>query len=306
MTGVLIVNMGGAESPAEMKKFLSRMFMDPCILPFRKPGRFLLSFIISNSRYKKSWKKYQLIGGTPIIKDTKQLCCRLVNELGENYSVKFGFSYSDPSVIESMEKFLSEGINKILIIPQYPQYSISTTGSVENDIKKFTSKNPEAEVVLVKEFHNHPDYVEFWKDLIVSHAETEKYDDPLLIFSAHSIPVFLTEKGDTYPQAIEESAKLIAEASGMNYIVSYQSGMSRGEWLKPDTKDVIKTRTEKEVIFIPISFTGENLETLYDLNHDIIPFAKHALSSERISKPVIPAASDNYIKLMKSIVYEYE
>ena len=72
MKGVLLVNMGGANSPAELKLFLARMFNDPYILPFGKLGRNLLSFIISNTRYKKSWKKYELIGGSPIIDATKK------------------------------------------------------------------------------------------------------------------------------------------------------------------------------------------------------------------------------------------
>ena len=87
MTGVLLVEMGGARSLKEMKEFLSRMFKDPCILPFGKLGRICLSLLISNTRYKKSWKKYELIGGTPIIETTQKKVQKLQKKLGDNFKL---------------------------------------------------------------------------------------------------------------------------------------------------------------------------------------------------------------------------
>ena len=114
----------------------------------------------------------------------------------------------------------------------------------------------------------------------------------------------LVDKGDTYPKAIEASARLIAEKSGCDYTVAYQSSMSK-KWIGPETKQVLKKIAEEgknEIVIIPISFVNENLETLYDINTDIIPFAKNMLGIKNISKVEIPVANEDFINLLKDIV----
>ena len=87
----MLVNMGGPESPEELKTFLSRMFKDPAILPYRKPVRHLLSFIISRSRYKNPGKKYELIGGTPLVQSTIKTSRALQAVLGTSFAVNMHF-----------------------------------------------------------------------------------------------------------------------------------------------------------------------------------------------------------------------
>jgi ferrochelatase len=304
MTGVLLVNMGGANSPAELKVFLARMFKDPHILPFGKLGRNLLSFIISNTRYKKSWKKYQLIGGSPIIDATKKTVEKLQFSLGNDYRVKMAFSYSAPFINEAITDFKNYNITDVVVIPLYPQASISTTNSVAEDVKNAVSAYKDIKIRFVKEFYNHELYLSFWANLILNHIKANQYSNPLLLFSAHSIPMFLVEKGDTYPKAIEASARLIAEKTGCDFEYAYQSGM-KGKWIGPDTKDILKRihyNGRDEILIIPISFVNENLETLYDIDHEIIPYAKKELGFKNISKVEIPVANDDFIKLLSDIV----
>ena len=159
MTGVLLVNMGGPGSLKEMKIFLARMFKDPYILPFRKNARHFLSFIISNTRYRKSWKKYKLIGGTPIIRATQKTVDYLQRELKDQYKVKMAFSYSSTKIEDSLLAFKNEGIKNITIIPLYPQASFSTTSSVSADVVKVTSRDKEFTIRFVKEFYQHQGFV---------------------------------------------------------------------------------------------------------------------------------------------------
>ena len=304
MTGVLLVNMGGANSPEELKIFLARMFKDPFILPFGKMGRSLLSFIISNTRYKKSWKKYELIGGTPIIKATEKTVEKLQLSLGSQYRVQMAFSYSQPFIKESLIDFINVGIHEIVIIPLYPQASLSTTSSVEMDAYNTISEFADLKVSFIKEFYKHQGFITFWTKLINAHLKNNNLNKPLLIFSAHSIPKSLVTKGDSYPVAIETSAKLIAEKTGLDYNVAYQSGMGKN-WIGPDTVNVLKklaANRQIEILIIPISFVNENLETLYDIDMEIIPYAKEVLGIKNISKVEIPVANDDFIKLLKDIV----
>ncbi len=304
MTGVLLVNMGGARSSKEMKVFLSRMFNDPFILPFGKIGRNLLAFIISNTRYKKSWKKYRSIGGTPIINATVRTMEALQNELPEEYKVRVAFSYTEPLIGESINAFSNEGINDIIVIPLYPQSGYSTTRSVENDIKKAT-ENRGLKIRFVKEFYQNKYYIEFWSKLIKKHITEKGYSNPFLLFSAHSIPKYMVEKGDTYPKGIEASARLIANALGLDFGHVYQSGMQRGEWIGPDIKDRLKEMAAEgkdEIIIVPVSFVNENLETLYDIDKEIVPFGVNELGIKNISRVKIPDADDTFIELLKNII----
>lgn len=301
MTGVLLINMGGANSPEELKAFLARMFKDPFILPFGKLGRSLLSFIISNTRYRKSWKKYLAIGGSPIIDATEQTQKVLQEKLGENYLVDIAFSYSAPLIKDSIQSLLSMGIRQLTIIPLYPQASYSTTDSVQSDVNAAISGENNITINFTREFYDHPVFVNFWANLIKDHIVHNHSADPLLLFSAHSIPKALVDKGDTYPQAIEGSAKAIAESLGCKWQVAYQSGMKRSEWIGPDVNAVIKDLAIKnvsDIIIIPISFVNENLETLYDIDQQIIPAAKNITGIKNISRVNIPVADPEFINLL--------
>jgi len=288
-----------------MKVFLANMFKDPFILPFHKPIRHLLSYIISTTRYKKSWKKYELIDGTPIISGTQKTVNRLQDKLRDKYSVRMAFSYSSPMIEESLLAFKNEGINNVTVIPLYPQASFTTTSSVLSDVEKVTSKERELNIKFVKEFYQQDGFVRFWSEIIADHILTEKYAHPFMLFSAHSIPKYLLEKGDTYPRGIEESAKLIAQNIGLEYECAYQSGMRRGEWLTPDVKVRLRTLAgegRSEIIIIPISFVNENLETLYDIDNEIIPYAKNDLGIDSISRVKIPEANELFVQLLADLV----
>ena len=217
MKGVLLVNMGGPESPEELKIFLSRMFKDPYILPFGKLGRNLLSFIISRSRYRKSWKKYELIGGTPLVKSTRKTAEALQTVLGDDFLVKYAFSYSNPYIPDALKYFKEKGISKITIIPLYPQASYTTTSSVVTDIKKVTDKDPFFQVTVQGEFYEHPGFIDFWTSNIEKHLEQHGIADPTLLFSAHSIPEYHVLNGDSYPEAIVNSSAMIATKLGYHF-----------------------------------------------------------------------------------------
>jgi len=305
MTGVLLVNMGGPESSKQMRIFLKNMFKDPFILPYSKPIRCLLALIISYTRYKKSWEKYKLIGGTPIVKATQKTVQRLQEKLGSKYKVSMAFSYSSPLIKKSCLQFIKEGIHDITIIPLYPQASYSTTSSVKADVEKAIPSKGQFNIRFIKEFYENELFIEFWSDLITKHITEFHYTRPFLLFSAHSIPQYLQDKGDNYPWAIALCSNRIAKKSGLEYDFAYQSGMKRGKWLEPNTKDKLKELNEsgkKEIILVPISFVNENLETLYDLDRDILPYANKDLGIKSISRVKIPEGSDSFINLLSDLI----
>jgi ferrochelatase len=305
MTGVMLVNMGGARSEKEMKTFLANMFKDLRILPFGKAVRYLLSFIISNARYKKSWKKYELIGGSPIIDATRKSVASLQALLNHDYKVKMAFSYTTPTIEESLISFKNEGIADIIVIPMYPQSSFSTTSSIMDEIQRIQNKEKSYEVRFEKKFYQHEGFINFWSKNIRAHNEKNSLKAPFLLFSAHSIPQYMVDQGDVYPREIEESAALIARKLGLDFEVAYQSGMSKGKWIGPDVKlslKVLAKASKEEVVIIPISFVNENLETLYDLDKIIVPYAQTELGIKHVSRVIIPEADETFIRLLADLV----
>lgn len=304
MTGVLLVNMGGPESPAEVKQFLRLMFLDKHIIPAPYIIRNLLSLYISNTRYKKSWSRYKKIGGTPIKKNTDSLAKSLQAALGNSYNIKIAYSYSDPFLSSVFNDFSSEKISDVVVIPLYPQASITTTSSVVYDVEKLKKKFPQLCIRTVSEFYKNQNFITYWSDSIHKHLEEKKLKNPLLLFSAHSIPLSFITKGDTYQKSIQESSKLIATKAGLNFRVSYQSGMNSKTWLGPDTKiclESLATEGHSEIVIIPISFVCENLETLYDLDQDIVPLSNKKLGIN-ISRVHIPVIHPAFIEMLKEII----
>ncbi len=274
MKGLLIVNMGGPQSEIEMKFFLANMFKDKTILPYAKPVRMSLSWLISTFKYKKSWKKYELIGGTPIIKSTISLSELIKNKIDNEYIVEYAFSYSHPLISDSIKKLEQQNVDEITVVPLYPHYSISTWQSVVNDAK---ATNYKGKLKFVEPFYKNENYIQYFTKAIENSIKKNNLKNPLLLFSAHSIPNILINKGDYYESEINASSKLIAEKLNMDFTISYQSQIGK-KWLGPVTENVIEelyAKGTREIIIIPISFVGENLETLYDIDKIIIEKAKN-------------------------------
>ncbi len=307
MKGVLLVNMGGPESPEALKSFLSRMFRDPAILPYNRLVRTLLSYIISRARYKKSWKKYELIGGTPLVSATKRTTQALQSLLGNDYCVKYAFSYSDPDISDTLTRFRSLGIGVVHLLPLYPQSSLTTTGSVRADVSKAIGNDPFFQLIFTGEFFRHAGFTNFWVHQIREHLKFHGIENPTLVFSAHSIPAYHVLRGDTYPEAIVSSAAMIADQLGFHYEVAFQSGMKRGTWIGPDLKVHLKLMAAEQVdnlVLIPISFLHENLETMYDLDHELVPYAKDILGFKNVTRVQLPEADPLLVSLLADLVHQ--
>jgi ferrochelatase len=307
--------MGSPASEKEMKQFLRNMFLDPAILPMPLFMRMFLSFVISNTRYKKSWKKYELIGGSPLKGTDISLSAKLSEAIGKDYVVANAFSYTNPSIEESISSLYNKGIRDLQVIPLYPQFSFTTTGSVRRDVFSAAGKYNDLKISFTDRFFNNQYFIKFWQSLI---EETIRKNNLLstinhqlstiLLFSAHSIPEHNISKGDTYADEINESAKLIAEGLGLDYRVAYQSKIGKVKWLEPSTKDMLKNiqhsafSIQHSILIVPISFISENLETLWDLEHDIIPYAKNNLNIQSIYRVEIPKSYPLIIETLKGII----
>jgi protoporphyrin/coproporphyrin ferrochelatase len=309
MTGILLINMGSPVCRCDMKVFLNNMFNDKAILPMPSFPRKMVAKIISTTRYKGSWDKYKLIGGSPLMKSMNEIKAALATEIGSDYLISNAYSYSTPSVVQAVQLQYNQGIRNIIAIPVYPQFSITTTGSVITDLENANKQFKGIKIKIAGSFYNEPSYIEYWTQQIQKTIAEKQLSKPHLLFSGHAIPEYLIQKGDTYVQEINESARLISESLGLTHDISFQSKIGRVKWVGPDTKDKLKDLSQKnvsEILIIPISFINENLETLYDLDIEIVPYGRNELGIKNLHRSNIPLNIKPLVETFKTAIQKIE
>ena len=280
--GVLLFNLGGPETLADVRPFLFNLFSDPEIvrLPIRamqKP----LAWLISTARHKKSSGYYaQIGGGSPLRRITEEQATALREELarrGVEAKVYVGMRYWRPFTDAAIDRIVRDGVDELILLPLYPQFSVSTTGSSFKDFEALTEKRAEFQRIhcdYISRWHTHETYIKALTRQIAE--EIEKFPDPNpqsvhLLFSAHSVPQSYIENGDPYLRETEETVRLVSEQLGAHSPVhlSFQSKVGPVKWLEPSTDAKLRelaARGVEQVLAIPISFVSDHIETLYELD----------------------------------------
>lgn len=280
-TGVLLLNLGGPEKLEDVRPFLYNLFSDPEII--RLPSPWLqkpLAWLISTLRSKKSEANYKEIGGgSPLLQITEAQAQALQSKLSEqgiDIQVYVGMRYWHPFTEEAIEKIKKDNIEKLVILPLYPQFSISTSGSSFRVLEEMWNTDPQLkniEYTLIPSWHNHQGYLQAMTDLI--RQELQQFANPdgvHIFFSAHGVPkTYVTEAGDPYQVEIEECTELIMKTLNTTnpYTLAYQSKVGPVEWLKPYTEDALHELGEqniKDLLVVPISFVSEHIETLQEID----------------------------------------
>lgn len=289
--GVLLLNLGGPDKIEDVRPFLYNLFSDPEII--RLPVKALqkpLAWLISTLRTKKSQANYSEIGGaSPLRKITEEQGSALekrLQELGQDAKVYIGMRYWHPFTEEAIAKIQRDNIEKLVILPLYPQFSISTSGSSFRVLEEMWANNErlqKIEYTLIPSWYDNPGYLTAMADLIAQ--ELDKFEQPehaRVFFSAHGVPVsYVEEAGDPYQKEIEKCASLIMETLGRSnqYTLAYQSRVGPVEWLQPYTEDALQELGErgvKDLAVVPISFVSEHIETLQEIDIEYREIAEEA------------------------------
>ncbi len=279
--GVLLLNLGGPEKPEDVRPFLFNLFSDPEII--RIPFPFLqkpLAWFISSRRAKTSQENYQQIGGgSPLRRITEEQGEALKAALaqkGQDSEVYVGMRYWHPFTEEAIDQIKQDGIKKLVVLPLYPQYSISTSGSSFRQLEQMWDEDDQLKQIdytLIPSWYSRPGYVNSMANLI--RTELDKLSNPNdahIFFSAHGVPVsYVEEFGDPYQREIEHCTDLIMQALGRpnEHTLAYQSRVGPIEWLQPYTEDAIEELGAKEtehLVVVPISFVSEHIETLQEID----------------------------------------
>eukprot|EP00210_Caulerpa_lentillifera_P005050 g4823.t1 len=310
--GIMLLNLGGPETLDDVEPFLYNLFADPDIIRLPDGFKFLqkpLARVISTFRASKSVEGYRAIGGgSPLRRITEAQGAALKEALslkGQDADVYVAMRYWHPYTEEAMEQIKGDKITKLVVLPLYPQFSISTSGSSLRLLQDLLENDPELvslKHTVIPSWYQRRGYVCAMADMIETELnlfDPEVRNDVEVFFSAHGVPTsYVTQIGDPYKEEMEECVELIVnelkQREIMNHhTLAYQSRVGPVEWLKPYTDDSIRAlgaQGVKGMLAVPISFVSEHIETLEEIDME---YKELALSSGITSWRRVPALNTN-------------
>lgn len=319
--GILVTNLGTPEAPTKkaLRKYLKQFLSDPRVIEIPKPIWWvILNLIILNTRPGKSAKLYQSIWterGSPLKWHTEDQMDALKHhfkdqlppEIYDRLIIRYAMRYGEPSIGATLQNMQSSGANKITVLPLYPQYAASTTGSTFDAIAAQMRKTRWLPALkFISSYHDNPAYIKACATHIQRHWEQHGRADKLL-FSFHGLPKFHLEKGDPYYCQCQKTARLISQTLDLDedlIVTTFQSRFGRTEWLKPYTEDTLKSLPAKGIkrldVFCP-GFASDCLETLEEIASENKQYFLDAGGEEYRYIPALNS-NDEHIHALGSIL----
>ncbi len=281
-TAIILFNLGGPDRLDSVEPFLFNLFNDPAIIAAPSPIRWLLARWISKKRAPIACEIYKILGGgSPLVNLTQQQADALTDRLnGENPDHEFrafiAMRYWHPMSLEAAEAARDFAPDDIILLPLYPQYSTTTTGSSVTEWRRTADivglMAPTHEICC---YPTNRGWVEAQADLIV--GALKKCPEgmiPRVLFSAHGLPKKIIAKGDPYQWQVEQTVDAVVQRlygmdiPAFSMSICYQSRVGRLEWIGPSTEDELKKAGNDKipVVVVPIAFVSEHSETLVELD----------------------------------------
>ena len=288
-TAVVLVNLGTPDAPttAAVRRYLKEFLSDPRVVEIpRAVWWLILNLIILPFRSSKSAAKYASIWtkeGSPLKVHTQKQATLLRGMLGvrgHDLKVVMAMRYGSPSLPEVLDQLKAENCERIAILPAYPQYSGTTTGSINDAVfAHYAQVRNVPELRMIKNYHDHPAYIEALHATVLAHWQKNGRGDKL-VMSFHGVPKRTLLLGDPYHCECYKTARLLAARLGLlpdQYMVTFQSRFGKAEWLQPYTAPTLQQLAKegvKRVDLICPGFTSDCLETLEEIameaKHDFL------------------------------------
>ncbi|MDA8230181.1 MAG: ferrochelatase [Magnetospirillum sp.] len=273
-TAVVLFNLGGPDSPAAVEPFLFNLFNDPAIIGAPLPVRWLIAKLVSRRRAPTARAIYERIGGaSPLLPETQAQVRALEAELGADYRVLIAMRYWHPFTEQAVAEAKEWGAEHVVLLPLYPQFSTTTTGSSLKAWRKAAARaGLDVPTRTVCCYPSQTGLVRAMADLVrTGWAEASARGRPRVLFSAHGLPKNVVNKGDPYPLHVAETAAAVAAATeipDLDWAVCYQSRVGPMEWIGPSTEDELARAGNDKVpvVVAPIAFVSEHSETLVELD----------------------------------------
>jgi len=301
------MNLGGPDKQEAVKPFLFNLFNDPAIINIIQPFRFFIAKLISSLRENKAKNIYKLMGGgSPILKLTefqKKSLEKNLRKKGE-YKCFIVMRYWKPRASEVYQKVLQYNPKEVILLPLYPQFSTTTTGSSVNEWKNVNTENFKTKTICC--YPNNENFINAHVKSIRKFLNIKLLSRTILLFSAHGLPQKVIDSGDPYQWQVEETVEKIIDKlkiKNLNFNVCYQSRVGPLKWIGPSTDDEIIRNSKQKlgIVLCPIAFVSEHSETLVELDIEYKHLAKKngALFYKRV--PALGVNKD-FIKGLTNLV----
>jgi ferrochelatase len=284
---VVLFQLGGPDAPEAVEPFLYNLFRDPDIIdfPFARLAREPLARLVAANRAKKVTAHYghlfEKFHGSPLNNNTRRQAEALERELrpvfGAETRVILAMRYWHPLTSEAAATVAEGRFDCIVLLPLYPQYSKTTTGSSLNEWYRHFRQDG-VPMVTVEEFHDYGPYITAQVERVNEALAQFPAGEPVeLVFSAHGTPAHLAESGDPYATQVAETTRLTLVHGFMHHgwthphRICYQSKVGPGRWLQPSLTTTLRNlaaQHAKNVLVVPIAFVSDHIETLEEISHD--------------------------------------
>lgn len=286
-TGIVFMNMGGPATVKETGDFLFELFADNDLIPISKKYQRTIAKYIAKFRTPKIEKQYKEIGGgSPIRKwseyQASKVCERLDSISPETAPHKpyVAFRYAKPLTHEAYKQLLKDGVKRAVAFTQYPQFSYSTTGSSLNELwRQIKELDPDRTISwsTIDRWPTNEGLTSAFAENITKKLKEfppEIRDKVTLLFSAHSLPMDVINTGDAYPAEVASTVNKVMEKLGFSnpYRLVWQSQVGPKPWLGAQTAEIAEFLGPKVdgLLIIPIAFTSDHIETLYEIDLELI------------------------------------
>ena len=300
---IVLLNMGGARNKDELKMFLTNMFNDKNILTVNPFLRKIIAFFIVNSRLDSAWKNYEEIGDeSPINKLTEELVDNVNDKINE-YKTYQIMRYTPPFAKDVILEMKEDGIEEVILLPLYPQYSTTTTKSSLEDFEMYAKDAFKTRII--EPFYKNKLFNNCIANEIVKTANIPS--DYNLIFSAHGLPQNIVDAGDPYEKQMIEHVEILSnilKEKGFEFksiSLAYQSKVGPLKWLEPALDEALVDFRNDNVLIYPLSFIVDNSETDFELSIEYKEIAEEiGINEYKVCKCV--NSSDEFIEVIKDII----
>lgn len=317
--GVVLANLGTPDAPTTpaVRRFLREFLSDQRVIEVPRPVWWLiLNAFILPFRPARVARLYQSVwpqgGDSPMRQILLEQCTKLQQQLqaavpAADVRVVPAMSYGNPSVASAMDELMADGVDQIVVLPLFPQYSATSTAPVYDAVARWQSgRRNLPSVVLIKDYFRHPVYIAALAASIQAYRLKHGTSDKLL-FSYHGIPRAYADKGDPYPERCLETSRRVAAALGLPeeaWLSSFQSRFGRQEWVKPYTDEVLQDWGRQGVGRVQVlcpAFSADCLETLEEIAEQNRETFLQAGGKEYHYIPALNARPD-HVALMSALV----
>ncbi len=314
--GILLVQLGtpDAPTPAALRPYLRQFLSDPRVIEVpRWKWWFVLNLFILPRRPAASAAKYARIWdpktGSPLLHWTRRQT-ELLQAAFPRIPVRFGMQVGNPSLDEVLAGMIRAGLERLIVVPMYPQYSATTTASATDALFKFLLTQRRVPAVrVVPPYYEHPAYLDAMTRIIQDSLATLPVRPDHFVLSFHGIPIKYAQAGDPYATHVKRTTRALVQRLGWRpgeWTQSFQSLFGRDAWLKPYTEDTLRrlARAGKRRVFIALpGFTADCLETLDEIGNEARETFQHAGGTELAVCPCLNA-HPAWIDALRTIVHQ--